>query len=89
MTTEASTAGCPPPGWRCESCGRDGNGLAVITVPLPGGRGCLTACERCALSLASGTDLPVTMRTAGRLVEQHRRHLEEAGTGRSRPPTAR
>jgi hypothetical protein len=45
----------------------------------PGGQGCLTACERCALSLASGADLPVTVRTAGRLVEQHRRHLEEAG----------
>lgn len=64
-------AGCPL-GVRCESCGREGAGLAVGTADTPLGVLCLTLCSRCA-----GSDVapPVSVGTAVRLVLQHCAHL--------------
>lgn len=62
-----------PLGVRCESCGREGDDLAVCAVELgPLGRACLTLCPRCA-----GSDVtpPVSVGTAVRLVAQHCGHL--------------
>jgi hypothetical protein len=66
------TTRCPV-GVRCESCGREGDDLAVSTAQL--GRlavGCLTLCPRCA---GSGVVPPVAVSTAVRLVGQHAGHL--------------
>lgn len=67
----AETAGCPL-GVRCECCGSDAAGLAVVTRSTPLGTLCLTACRRCARSTAAP---PVAVATAERFVVQHARHL--------------
>lgn len=67
-----STEGCPL-GVRCESCGREGDDLAVGTAELgPLGIACLTLCGRC-----GDADMapPVAVGTAVRLVMQHASHL--------------
>lgn len=77
MTGPHDTGACPV-GHRCESCGRETDGLAVEVVELGGlGLACLTLCLCCA---ASAEDVPISVATARRLVEQHRVHLER-GTG--------
>ncbi|MDN5929505.1 MAG: hypothetical protein L0I24_00305 [Pseudonocardia sp.] len=66
------TARCPL-GVRCESCGVEGQDLAVETADLGRlGVACLTMCPRCA---ASSTPPPVAVSTAARLVMQHAMHL--------------
>jgi len=62
-----------PLGVRCESCGREGDDLAVCTVELgPLGVACLTMCPRCA---GANVVPPVSVGTAVRLVMQHCEHL--------------
>jgi hypothetical protein len=66
------TSGCPR-GHRCESCGTEHGDLAVETMTHPRlGTLCLTMCRRCA---AFGQDVPVSLGTATRLVEQHLEHI--------------
>lgn len=66
------TSRCPL-GTRCETCGAEGNDLAVATVDLGRiGVACLTMCPRC----ASSTTAPaVSVPTAARLVCLHCEHL--------------
>lgn len=61
-----------PLGVRCESCGVEGNDLAVATAETVLGVLCLTLCERCA---SSDVAPPVSIGTAVRLVGQHCAHL--------------
>ena len=66
------TTGCPL-GVRCEACGAETEGLAVVTAELGAlGVACLTMCARCA---SSGVAPPVAVTTAARLVAQHAGHL--------------
>ena len=66
------TSSCPR-GVRCESCGIEGDDLAVATVELGRlGVACLTLCSRCA---ESDVAPPVTVSTAARLTLQHCLHL--------------
>jgi hypothetical protein len=66
------TSRCPR-GARCESCGTEGDDLAVCTVALGRlGVACLTLCPRCA---GSGVVPPVSVGTAVRLTAQHCGHL--------------
>jgi hypothetical protein len=65
-------SGCPL-GHRCEACGAEAPGLAVVTASLGAlGVACLTMCPRCA---QGGSPPPVTVSTAVRLVGQHCVHL--------------
>ncbi len=68
------TSRCPGgPGYRCESCGAEGDGLTVVTVRLASlGVACMTLCKACA---ASKITPPVTVSTAARLTLQHCLHL--------------
>jgi hypothetical protein len=61
-----------PRGNRCESCGADGPGLAVVIVAVLRSAFCLTLCSRCA---ESGRPPQIMLSTAERLAEQHARHL--------------
>lgn len=72
------SAACPV-GARCECCGSDADGLAVVERATPLGEVCLTACRRCAASTAAP---PVSVSTAARFVEQHARHLAAARVAR-------
>lgn len=72
------SAPCPR-GVRCESCGAERADLIVVEVATAAGVLCVTVCPVCAAGLAGGGRLPVTVATAGRLVEQHREHLVAAG----------
>ncbi|MGD9525626.1 hypothetical protein [Pseudonocardia sp.] len=66
------TSGCPL-GVRCESCGIEAEGLAVVTAAMGSlGVACLTMCPTCA---GSGTPPNVAVATAVRLVAQHCGHL--------------
>lgn len=67
-----STARCPR-GGRCESCGREGKGLAVRELASEAGTICLTLCPTCqrAPRLAAQA---VTRTTARRLAAQHAEH---------------
>lgn len=60
-----------PLGRRCESCGAEHRDLAVEVLTTGAGEWCLTLCPRCA---GADVDPPVTVGTAARLVDQHRRH---------------
>lgn len=71
MAPDPHTDHCPR-GHRCESCGADGPGLAVIVVPVLGEAMCLTMCAGCA---ASGRPPTIMLSTATRLIEQHRHHI--------------
>ena len=71
MTDLDDTSRCPL-GHRCESCGIEGNDLAVSTATSRLGVMCLTLCRRCA---AYDDVLPVTVGTAVKLVLQHCIHL--------------
>jgi hypothetical protein len=61
-----------PLGCRCESCGVEGDDLAVATASTPLGVLCLTLCSRCG---NSSMIPPVSVGTAVRLVAQHCQHL--------------
>jgi hypothetical protein len=61
-----------PRGHRCESCGAEASGLAVVTLAVLGEVMCVTLCPSCA---ASGRPPQVMLSTAERLVAAHRRHL--------------
>jgi hypothetical protein len=61
-----------PCGHRCESCGAESPGLAVVTRCVLAEVMCLTLCRPCA---ASGRPPQVMLSTAERLVAAHRRHL--------------
>jgi hypothetical protein len=63
---------CCPLGARCESCGVDFDGLRVVVLNVLGSAFCLTMCRRCA---SSGRAPQIMLSTAGRLVEQHLRHV--------------
>ena len=60
-----------PLGTRCESCGIERDDLAIKVLATSAGELCLTLCPRCA---SSGVEPPITVGTATRLVDQHRRH---------------
>jgi hypothetical protein len=60
-----------PLGVRCESCGAEQSGLSVKTMTAAAGVLCLTLCPACARSTVLP---PITVGTAARLVDQHRRH---------------
>ena len=65
------TSRCPL-GHRCESCGAEGDDLAVSTATTPLGVLCLTLCPPCA---AFGEMPRVAVGTATRLVLHHCTHL--------------
>jgi hypothetical protein len=70
------TSHCPL-GVRCECCGVESVGLAVVTSDLGSvGVACLTMCPSCA---ASAVSPPVAVGTAVRLVLQHAAHVGVAG----------
>jgi hypothetical protein len=71
MAPRETTRYCPL-GARCESCGGDGPGLAVVAVPVLSEVMCLTLCSGCA---ASGRPPAIMLSTAEKFVEQHRRHV--------------
>jgi hypothetical protein len=58
-------------GVRCESCGADRPDLTVKAIATDAGELCLTLCAGCA---NAQVDPPITIATAVRLVEEHRRH---------------
>lgn len=66
-----NTSRCPQ-GPRCESCGTEGDDVAVSAVQTPVGMLCLSLCDRCA---TSGTPAPIHLATAVRLVAQHLDHV--------------
>jgi hypothetical protein len=68
----AETTRYCPLGARCELCGGDGPGLAVVVLAVLAERMCLTLCSGCT---ASGRPPAVMLSTAEKFVEQHRRHL--------------
>lgn len=72
MSVGLYDTGACPLGHRCESCGADGEDLAVVAASTPLGVLCLTMCPRCA---GSGVAPPVAVGTAARLVGQHAVHL--------------
>jgi hypothetical protein len=78
---DAQDASACPCGFRCESCGSAGPGLAVKVYNVLSESMCLTVCEGCR---ESGRMPNIMMTTAQKLVEQHRQHL--AGPDR---PTCR
>jgi hypothetical protein len=62
-----------PLGHRCESCGIESGDLAVEIVEFAKlGSACFTLCRRCT---AFDDDIPITVRTAVMLVEQHAMHV--------------
>jgi hypothetical protein len=61
-----------PLGHRCESCGAESPGLAVVTCAVLSEVICLTMCPACA---ASGRPPAIMLSTAERLAAAHRRHL--------------
>lgn len=63
-----------PCGFRCEACGDAHQAVAVHPRPTALGVICLTMCPACA---ASPVDPPITVGTARRFHEQHRRHVGE------------
>lgn len=73
-----AVADCPL-GHRCESCGRDGEGLAVAEVATAAGAVCVTLCPGCRRGVDAGCELPLAVGTAGRLAAQHLEHLVAAG----------
>lgn len=64
-----------PQGHRCESCGAEGPGLAVVTRDVLGETLCLTLCAGCA---ASGRPPAIMLSTAERLVTAHHGHVARA-----------
>jgi hypothetical protein len=64
-----------PLGMRCESCGVKRGDLAVKVLTTGAGELCLTLCPGCA---HSNVEPPITVTTAVRLVEEHRRHRHQA-----------
>ena len=70
------TSGCGRPGRRCEACGSQGPGLAIIICQTAAGPTCVTADPDCAEALtAGGMLLPVARATAVKLALQHARHV--------------
>jgi hypothetical protein len=61
-----------PLGHRCESCGADRGGRAVVVVAVLRSAFCLTLCPACA---SSGRAPQIMLSTAEKLAEQHARHL--------------
>lgn len=72
MATDVHDTERCPLGVRCESCGVEGDNLAVATAETALGVLCLTLCRRCA---GAAMAPPVSVGTAMRLVGQHCAHL--------------
>ena len=71
------TAYCPL-GFRCEHCGMERDGMAVIALQLRAGVACLTLCPKCIVLpalLAVPARPAITMITARHLVADHAAHL--------------
>jgi hypothetical protein len=83
FVTQADETRYCPLGQRCESCGHDSPGLAVVAVPVLGEQMCLTMCPACA---ASGRPPQVMLSTAEKFVAQHQRHRTGYRTPGDRHP---
>ncbi len=79
MALDPSRTDFCPLGYRCESCGCAGPGLAVVVLNVLGANLCLTECPRCA---GSGRMPAVLLSTAEKLVAQHAAHLTGGGERR-------
>ncbi len=76
--TDGVTHYCPHGAARCESCGREVEGIAVVIAASPAGSLCLSACPPCAAAIGRGTPPGISLGTATRLAAQHAAHCAAA-----------